>query len=126
MAIAAFFPEPPLPDTPLVSPFAVAAARSRARASRSSSFSLPPSRQWPGTRTPSSTTSAVCEARMPCFLNFWPCERPAVPGGTTKEAWPRAPSAGSTVATTTCTAAIPPLVAQVLVPFSTHSSLASS
>ena len=49
---------------------------SRALASLASSFSLPPSRQEPGTRTSSSTTSAVCEARMPCFLYFWPCERP--------------------------------------------------
>ena len=45
---------------------------SRARASRASSFSLPPSRQRPGSRTWSSTTSAVCEARMPCLSNFWP------------------------------------------------------
>src|SRR5262249_36577963 len=37
----------------------------------------------------------------------------------------RLPSAGSTVATTTCTSAMPPLVAQVLVPLSTHSSVAS-
>lgn len=63
---------------------------------------------------------------MPCFLNFWPWLSPGVPGGTTKEAWPFAPSSGSTVATTTWTAAIPPLVAQVLVPLSTHSSLAPS
>ena len=53
---------------------------SRALASLASSFSLPPSRQAPGTRTSSSTTSAVCEARMPCFLYFWPCDRPGVPG----------------------------------------------
>src|SRR5262249_60617811 len=43
-----------------------------------------------------------------------------------KLACPRLPSAGSTDATTTCTSAMPPLVAQVLVPFSTHSSVASS
>ena len=49
-----------------------------------------------------------------------------VPGGTMKLACPRLPSAGSTEATTTCTSAMPPLVAQVLVPFSTHSSVASS
>ena len=49
---------------------------SRALASLASSFSLPPRRQAPGTRTSSSTTSAVCEARMPCFLYFWPCDRP--------------------------------------------------
>ena len=58
--------------------------RSRARASLASSFSLPPSRQLPGTRTSSSTTSAVCDARMPCFRYFWPWLRPFVPGGTTK------------------------------------------
>ena len=70
--------------------------RSRALASLASSFSLPPSRQEPGTRTSSSTTSAVCDARMPCFLYFWPCERPLVPGGTMKLAWPRPLSSGST------------------------------
>ncbi len=101
-------------------------ARSRARASRSSSFSLPPSRQEPGTRTLSRMTSAVCEARMPCFLNFCPWDRPSVPGGTMKEACPLEPSSGSTTATTTWTLAMPPLVAQVFVPLSTHSSLASS
>ena len=63
---------------------------------------------------------------MPCFLNFWPCDSPRVPGGTTKDAWPRTPRSGSTTATTTWTLAMPPLVAQVLVPFSTHSSVASS
>ena len=99
---------------------------SRARASFSSSFSLPPSSSRPGTRTSSSTTSEVCDARMPCFLYFWPCDRPLVPGGTTKLAWPRPFSAGSTVATTTWTSAMPPLVIHALVPLSTHSSLASS
>ena len=63
---------------------------------------------------------------MPIFLNFWPCDSPGVPGGTTKLAWPRAPSSGSTDATTTWTSAMPPLVIHVLVPLSTHSSLASS
>ena len=71
-------------------------------------------------------TSAVCEARTPCFLNFCPWDSPFAPGGTIKVAWPRDPSDGSTEATTTCTFAIPPLVAQVLTPLMTHSSLASS
>ena len=48
-----------------------------------------------------------------------------MPGGITKLAWPRAPSAGSTEATTTWTSAIPPLVAHDLVPLRIHSSLAS-
>ena len=74
----------------------------------------------------SSTTSAVCEARMPCLWNFWPWLSPLVPGGTTKLAWPRVRSSGSTTAVTTWTSAMPPLVAQVLVPLRTHSSLASS
>ena len=43
-----------------------------------------------------------------------------------KLAWPRLPSSGSTEATTTWMSAMPPLVIQVLVPLSTHSSLASS
>ena len=63
---------------------------------------------------------------MPIFWNFWPCESPAVPGGTMKLAWPRDPSSGSTEATTTWMSAMPPLVIQVLVPLRTHSSLASS
>ena len=65
-------------------------------------------------------------ARIPCLRYFSPCDRPAVPGGTTKDAWPRLPSVGSTVATTTCTSAIPPLVIHALVPSSTHSPVASS
>ena len=63
---------------------------------------------------------------MPCFLYFWPCSMPAVPSGTMKLAWPREPSLGSTVAVTTWRLAMPPLVAQALVPLSTHSSDASS
>ena len=39
-----------------------------------------PAGSCPGTRTSSSTTSAVCEARMPIFLYFWPCDRPGVLG----------------------------------------------
>src|SRR5215211_2995420 len=42
------------------------------RASRSSSFSLPPSRHEPGTRHSSRWTSAVWEARRPCFFTFAP------------------------------------------------------
>ena len=43
-----------------------------------------------------------------------------------KPAWPREPSAASTTAVTTCTFAMPPLVAQAFWPLSTHSSVASS
>ena len=39
-------------------------------------------------------TSAVWEARMPCFLTFCPCSSPLVPGGMTKVACPREPSSG--------------------------------
>ena len=63
---------------------------------------------------------------MPIFLNFWPCEIPGVPSGTMKLAWPRLPSVWSTDRTRTCVLAIPPLVIQVFVPLSTHSSFASS
>ena len=52
--------------------------------------------------------------------------RPFVPGGTTNDACPRVRSSGSTTAVTTCTSAIPPFVAQVLVPLMTHSSVFSS
>ena len=70
----------------------------------------------------------MCGAEMPCFLYFWPCERPLdfISGGMMKLAWPRLRSVGSTVATTTWTSAMPPLVAHALVPLRTHSSLASS
>ena len=39
-----------------------------------------------------------------------------------KDAWPRWPSFGSTVATTTFTSAMPPLEMKTLAPLSTHSS----
>ena len=65
-------------------------------------------------------------ARMPCFFTLAPCSQPLVPGGMTKPAWPREPSSRSTVAITTWTSAMPPLVAQAFCPFRTHSSLASS
>ena len=42
------------------------------------------------------------------------------------DAWPRLPNSGYTEATTMCTSAMPPLVAHVFVPLSTHSSVASS
>lgn len=70
--------------------------------------------------------SAVCEARRPSLASLRVELSPAVPGGTTKAAWPREPSAGSTEAVTTCTPAIPPLVAYAFCPLSTHSSVASS
>ena len=68
-----------------------ACPRGRARGARRAS----PCRRAgsePGTRQSSRTTSAVCEARMPCFLNFCPSRGPCVPGGTTNAAWPREPS----------------------------------
>ncbi len=46
--------------------------------------------------------------------------------GTTNAAWPLEPSSGSTVAITTCTSAMPPLVAHAFWPLSTHSPVASS
>ena len=100
---------------------------SRARASRASSFSLPPSRQLPGIRQSSSTTSAVCEARMPCLCELLAlAEALACPAG--RRSWPGrgCRARGRPTATTTCKSAMPPLVAQVLVPLSTHSSVASS
>ncbi len=59
---------------------------------------------------------------MPIFDSFLPIDSPGVSFGTMNEAWPRWPSSGSTVATTTVTSAMPPLVMKTLVPFSTHSS----
>ncbi len=94
------------------------APASRARASWASSFSLPPSRQRPGTRTSSRTTSAVCDARMPCLANFWPCAEPVGARRHDERGLARASRAsGSTDArSTTCTSAIPPLVTHALVP----------
>lgn len=60
------------------------------------------------------------------LLELLALRKAGVFGGTMKEAWPLEPSSGSTTATTMWTLAMPPLVAQVLVPLSTHSSLASS
>ena len=99
---------------------------SRARARRSSSFSLPPSTFSAGIRTSSSRTSAVCEARMPCFLTFTPWLMPFVSIGITNAAWPRERSSGSTEATTTWTSAMPPFVAQAFWPLITHSFVFSS
>ena len=62
---------------------------------------------------------------MPILSSFLPCEKPGVPFGTTNDAWPRWPSSGSTVATTTVTSAIPPFEMKTLVPFRTHSSPSS-
>ena len=59
---------------------------------------------------------------MPSLSSFLPIEKPGVSFSTTKEAWPRWPSVGSTVATTTVTSAMPPLEMKTFVPLSTHSS----
>ena len=59
---------------------------------------------------------------MPSFVSFLPWLSPGVSLPITKEAWPRVPSSGSTVATTTWTSAMPPLVMKTLVPLRTHSS----
>ena len=86
---------------------------SRARASRSSSFSLPPSRQRPGTRQSSRWTSAVCEARMPCFLTSGALLEALGAGRDDEARRGRASRArGRPTAITTWTSAMPPLVAQ--------------
>ncbi len=61
----------------------------RARSSLASSFSSPPSRWSSGTRTSSSTSSVVCDARMPILSSFLPIAKPGVPFSTMNEAWPR-------------------------------------
>ena len=97
----------------------------RARSSFLLSLSMPPSSWSPGMRQSSRITSAVWLARMPILVSLLPWRRPGVSGPITNEAWPRWPSSGSTVATTTCTSAMPPLVMKTLVPFRTHSSPSS-
>ena len=79
----------------------------RARSSFLLSLSIPPSSCSPGIRQSSRMTSAVWEARMPIFVSLLPWRKPGVPLPITKEAWPRWPSSGSTVATTTWTSAMP-------------------
>ena len=88
----------------------------RARSRRRSSRSGPPSRFSIGTRTPSSTSSAVCDARIPSLSSFLPIAKPGVPFSTTNDAWPRWPSVGSTVATTTLTSAMPPFEMKTFAP----------
>ncbi len=95
---------------------------SRAFSSFASSFSSPPTTFPTGIRQSSRITSAVCDARMPSFFSFFPCFRPGVSGPTMNAACPRWPSFGSTVATTTCTLAMPPFVMNTFVPSRTHSS----
>ena len=63
---------------------------------------------------------------MPILSSFLPCVWPSRSFSTMNEAWPRWPSSGSTVATTTVTSAMPPLVMKTLVPFRTHSFVDSS
>ena len=48
--------------------------------------------------------------------------RPGVPLGTMNTPWPRWPASGSTVATTTCTSAMPPLPMKTFWPSMTQSS----
>ena len=59
---------------------------------------------------------------MPILSSFLPSEKPGVSFSTTNEAWPRWPSFGSTVATTTVTSAMPPLEMKTLVPLRIQSS----
>src|SRR3954469_10718190 len=73
-------------------------------------------------RQSSNTTSPVREARIPSLSSFLPADKPGVPLGTMNDAWPRWPSAGSTVATTTLTSAMPPFEMKILVPLMTQSS----
>ena len=60
-------------------------------------------------------------ARIPCLRSFFPEARPGVPFSTMKLAWPRCPSDGSTVATTTLTSAMPPLVMKTFCPLTIQS-----
>ena len=104
---------------------------SRARASRASSFSLPPSRQRPGTRTSSNTTSAVCDCADAHLLELLAhASAPGVPGGNDERRVPAALQLGldrgDDDVHRTAPCVMPPLVIHVLVPLITHSSFASS
>jgi hypothetical protein len=59
---------------------------------------------------------------MPSLSSFLPIANPGVPFSTMNDAWPRCPSAGSTVATTTLTSAMPPLEMNTFEPLRTQSS----
>ena len=63
----------------------------------------------------------MCEARQPSLSSLRSIDRPGVPLGTMNTPWPRCPASGSTVATTTCTSAMPPLPMNTLWPSMTQS-----
>ena len=58
----------------------------------------------------------------PELVLFLAHPKPGVPFSTMNDAWPRWPSAGSTVATITLTSAMPPLEMKTFAPLRTHSS----
>ena len=76
----------------------------------------------PGRGSPRGRSRPSASARMPSLDSLWPSLRPGLSLVTMNEAWPRWPSAGSTVATTTVTSAMPPFEMKVLVPFRIQSS----
>ena len=97
----------------------------RARSSFLFSLSIPPSRYSTGIRQSSRTTSAVCDARMPSFVFLLALAQAGCPRADHEGGLAAVPSSGSTVATTTWTSAMPPLVMKTLVPLRTHSSPSS-
>ncbi len=80
-----------------------------------------------GTRQSSKNTSAVCEARRPCFETFVPSLIPlASLFGTTKAAWPLRAQLAVDRGDHHVMSAMPPLVAHAFWPLITHSLAASS
>ena len=75
-----------------------------------------PSTRSFGTRQFSNTSSPVSEPRMPSLSSFCAQEKPASVDSIRKAVTPFVPSSGSTVAYTTSTSAVGPLVIQNLVP----------
>ncbi len=74
-------------------------------------------------RQSSNTSSAVSEARQPCFFSLRPTENPAVPRSTRNIEMPREPFASvSVLAATNTTSALTPLVMNILAPFNTQKS----
>ncbi len=83
--------------------------------------STSPSTAEAGTWQSSKNIWQVLEARMPSFFSFAPARRPGVSAGIRKAVMPRAfGTSGLVTAYTRYRPASPPLVIQLLVPFSTQ------
>ena len=96
--------------------------RARARSSLPRASPCRPGRSRRGSGSPRAGPRPCARRGCRASSPSCPAGGPACPAPTRNAAWPRWPSVGSTVATTMWTSAMPPLVMNTFVPFSTHSS----